>query len=277
MASKNTINTRSNKKQNKSQSETEDEAEGITLEFVFNQLKNSNSELSLQIINMKADILAEFKMESETLIKELKAVKEELTVKSNLIAELQEEIESLKDNQVGRRGHEDLERDIAEVQQYVRRNNIEICGIPDEITTDKLEDTVISIAKAANVVIRKGDIEACHRLFKKPSQVGPKKTIVRFVNRKMCEALLRKNKSFSQRTTIEKTGLKGKIYINNNLCGYYKMLWGKAKSLYTSESIEKFWVYNGTVNIKRFDENDPIKITHFNDLYELFPNSNLLQ
>ena len=130
---------------------------------------------------------------------------------------------------------------------YIRRNNIEISGIPN--TVEKVGEKVISIGKAVNINIKQTDIEACHRLKQKDGEEGPKKTIVRFVNRKLCERLLSASKKFKQHSVYSKAGLKNVIYINNNLCGYNKFLWGKTKYLYQKKSINKFWVFNGVINV----------------------------
>ena len=77
-----------------------------------------------------------------------------------------------------------MEKDIIDPQQYIRRNNIEICGMPTNIPDHELEQKVISLAAAIDVKIKKSDIEACHRLHDKNNDNGPKKTIVRFTNRR---------------------------------------------------------------------------------------------
>jgi len=66
--------------------------------------------------------------------------------------------------------------------QYNRRNNIEISGIPTE------EEKIIEIRRKTDVEISANDIEACHRL---PSKKGNKKVIVKFVNRKKTEKCLK--------------------------------------------------------------------------------------
>ena len=76
--------------------------------------------------------------------------------------------------------------DIESNNQYVRRNNIEISGIPNKVEDNKLEGKVIEILKGIEVEVGEQDIEACHRLPTKNSSEN-KKTIVRFVNRKKCE------------------------------------------------------------------------------------------
>jgi len=72
--------------------------------------------------------------------------------------------------------------------QYNRRNNIEISGIPTEVADDVLEEKIIEIRRKTDVEISANDIEACHRL---PSKKGNKKVIVKFVNRKKTEKCLK--------------------------------------------------------------------------------------
>ena len=72
------------------------------------------------------------------------------------------------------------------LDQYNRRNNLEIQGIPSNISDDALEDKVVDIFHSLNINVSKHDIEDYHRLGK----VVPKNTIAWFVNRKFCyEAL----------------------------------------------------------------------------------------
>ena len=56
-----------------------------------------------------------------------------------------------------------------------------------------------------------------------------------------------------------------KVFINENLCGYYKLLWSKCKKLFLEKNIASFWVTNGAVKIKLL--NDQVRsITHKVDL-----------
>ena len=68
---------------------------------------------------------------------------------------------------------------INNADQYSRRNNIVIQGIPQSVKSKDLEDKVINVL----------DIEACHRLG------DSRKTIVRFVNRKHSFEALKNKKS----------------------------------------------------------------------------------
>ena len=76
---------------------------------------------------------------------------------------------------------------------------MEINGIPNSISDDNLESTVINVlSKATNAHVTAVDIEACHRIGK--SKGNSKKTTVRFINRKHCKCALvnrKKLKSFN--------------------------------------------------------------------------------
>ena len=99
------------------------------------------------------------------------------------------------------------------MEQYGRRNNIEITGIPESVENEKLEETVVEVLNKINLnvsnnnienekleetvveVLNKinlnvsnNNIEACQRLGKQKNK--PRKTIIRFVNRKFAKKAL---------------------------------------------------------------------------------------
>ena len=56
---------------------------------------------------------------------------------------LKSELVTLKEsNTILNKKLQKVEEDVVNLQQYVRRNNIEIHGIPDDINDDELEDKV---------------------------------------------------------------------------------------------------------------------------------------
>ena len=60
-----------------------------------------------------------------------------------------------------------LERKCAANEQYSRRECLEISGIPDSISDNNLEETVLKIFNETGVTVNSGDIEVCHRLNQK--------------------------------------------------------------------------------------------------------------
>ena len=105
-----------------------------------------------------------------------------------------------------------LEKMQAKAEQYNRRDNVEISGISNEIPNEDLENHVTEICKNSNIMINPTDIEGCHCLpLGRNSTTNNKRVIVKFVNRKHFELMLRSKKSISS---------KSKVHINNSLCPY---------------------------------------------------------
>jgi len=106
----------------------------------------------------------------------------------NQVKKLEKQVEILEKN--GKK----ITINIESTNQYGRRNNVEIAGIPNEINDDDLEKKVCEIFESVDAEIESRDIEACHRL--PPKKNNPiKKTIVRFMNRKNVEKILKNKKN----------------------------------------------------------------------------------
>ena len=92
-----------------------------------------------------------------------------------------------------------LEKNQAKSEQYTRHNNIELSGIPNDIPEDNL-DNLIDIRHDSGSEIEPKDIEGFHRLpVSRYSRDSNKRVIVKFVNRKYPEALLRNKKFISSK------------------------------------------------------------------------------
>ena len=101
------------------------------------------------------------------------------------------------------------------LEQYGRRKNIEITGIPDNIQDNELENKVTEIFDAIGVEAKSADFEDYHRVGK--SKNNSKKIIARFVNRKVVKNALYKRK---QSKTIDKTSIglqNATIFLNENI------------------------------------------------------------
>ena len=117
----------------------------------------------------------------------------------------------------------ELEKSQAKVEQYSRRNNVEITGILHEILDNNLEGKVINICKDVGISIGHMDIESFHQLLLSRNKSGGAKcVIVKFVNAKHSEDMLQLKKIITSRS---------KVFISNLLCPYYHYLWGKCKEL----------------------------------------------
>ena len=103
-----------------------------------------------------------------------------------------------------------LEKNLAKSEQYTRHNNIELSGIPSDISEDNL-DNLIDICHDSGLEIEPKDIEGFHRLpVSRYSRDSNKRVIVKFVNRKYPEALLRNKKFISSKDFFHLT-VHGKV------------------------------------------------------------------
>ena len=122
----------------------------------------------------------------------------------------------INDNQQLKDRVRKLEIELSENQQYQRRSNIVISGIPPSIKDENVESTVVSILNSIDVPMSPRDVQAAHRIG-----MDKERTIVRFVNRKDAEAAISKRstlKVFDANSVGFDTGTK--IYIEENFCPF---------------------------------------------------------
>ena len=114
-----------------------------------------------------------------------------------------------------------------ELEQYTRKNSLEIHGIPESAYTST-EEVVLKLAGAVNVDVNPEDIEISHKLNRK----GVKPIIVKFQNHKVKSRLykartklknIRVSDIFPFSTAATWVGSE-KINLNENLTSYRREL-----------------------------------------------------
>ena len=142
----------------------------------------------LQDLKDVSSSLADFKASVDTkfdvISNRLNAIEENFQRHFNdiITKELNESVTSIKDSIIDALKEENfrlqqkvqhLEKKLSDIEiaenkleQYTRRNNTEIQGIPSSVHDNLLEDKVIDIFSQLNITISKSDIEDCHRLGK---------------------------------------------------------------------------------------------------------------
>ena len=89
------------------------------------------------------------------------------------------------------------------------------------------------------------------------STTDNKRVIVKFVNRKHSELMLRSKKSISSES---------KVYISHSLCLYYRYIWGKCKDLQKKGKVSQVFCLGVVVTIRVTKNGPPMKILHERDL-----------
>ena len=195
-----------------------------------------------------------------------------LNVKDIIIKNLQEENERLRkrvsclDEKIIA-----LESRHNMLEQYGRRNNLEITGIPDSVSQKDLENKVVNILSAIGVNVSKDDFEDCHRLGK--SRNNSKKTIARFTNRKVVKDALYKRKNLKNidKATLEMQN--AKLFLNENLSDENNKIAFLCRKLKREGIITSTNTANGIVRLScnSIHNGRTQKVTHISYLLENFP------
>ena len=158
-----------------------------------------------------------------------------------------------------------------EIAQYSRREFLDVVGIPSEVGADVLEEKVLNIFDKFGCDIPPEEIEACHRISKTISIV-----ILKFTKKKDFQQVWSVTRDL-QKIKMEDVNLPGqnKLFINRNLCPYYKVLWSKNKKLHSLGKIFSVYISGDTIKIKVSENSSPLSVTHVDDFGKLFPDIDL--
>lgn len=147
-----------------------------------------------------------------------------------------------------------IKRDMTELKQYSRANNLEIKGLP--VTAKEcLETTVQTLGHKLGVEIVASDIDVVHRV---PTKDKSKSNIVvRFLSRKTRDQMLAMSKKKRLSTTIFNFEEDSPVYVNEHLCPELKILLGKTTQRRKEKAWKFSWVQNGRILVRKA-ENSPI-------------------
>ena len=141
-----------------------------------------------------------------------------------------------------------LERQCWSNCQYSRRECLELSCLPESIENSELEETALQLFKKLYVEVDSSNIEDWQWL---PSK-GPKRKIAKFSKRKDSNRI-RKVKKNWKGMDLSSIGIRPPVHINDSLCKYYEMLWEKCKKRCVNKFIHQFWVSNGSIRLRLFD------------------------
>ena len=202
----------------------------VSIQRTTENILKENNKLSNEVGELKTSSLRRLESEllaTKTVLSDVQTTNKELRIELDAakrkISLQRDEIDELYD------GLDDLE-------QYSRKNSLEIVGIPESIREN--EGAVLKIANALNVQVKPEDIDICHRVKRKKSCP----IIVRFVSHKVKSSLYKqrvrlKNVRFADifpNATAADRVQANKIFINENLAESYweKLMLGKKSYRY---------------------------------------------
>ncbi|XP_048576047.1 uncharacterized protein LOC125557455 [Nematostella vectensis] len=158
---------------------------------------------------------------------------------------------------------EKLKAKLDSLEQYTRKNSIEIAGMPSG--TFSCGEVVINMARMLKVDIKTEDIGISHRLEKrKQDKFSP--LIARFICRKKKAAFLKAREGLKevQYWELDLVGLEkpacidakvyGRIFVNENLTPARRRILGRALAMRKKKMLFSAWSLDGKIFIKRSEQ-----------------------
>ena len=221
------------------------------------EISSSNNPMNIQLL---IDDISVIKLENEKLYTEIRTLKRRVLDSEYLIEENTDYIYF-------------LEKEVSRIDQYGRRENVEISGIPENISDEELEKTVIAILQKMGLKrIQSYGIVGCHQLGKR-DRFGNRNTIIRFVNRKDAIWCFQNRKNLQ---LCRELGFRN-LFLMENLCPAYRSIFDELNKRRSNGDIKKVWAYNVTVQFKYTD--NPMeksnKVFHECDLNFYFNKGNI--
>ena len=154
------------------------------------------------------------------------------------------------------------------LEQYTRKNSLEIHGIPESAYTST-EEVVLKVANALDVAVSSQvNIEIFHKLNTK----GSRPIIVKFISHKIKSNLYRaraKLKGIKVSDIFQGLGYSAsveseKISLNENLTTYRRKIMSKANEKRLNGELLSIWSMDGKIYVKTLGR--PIRINEIGDL-----------
>ena len=161
----------------------------------------------------------------------------------------------------------DLDTRLIECEQYSRRENLVISGIPNSVTQDQLQSKVLDILGLIGFKLVPDDIAACHRLYSPPHSQYPAKVVVRFCNRKVVNFCLEHRDDLQQKAYSQ---LKLNLRFFDSICAKNEESLRICKWLKRQNMIYDFYTRNGFVKVVGAEHSRPWKVTNPDILRKMF-------
>lgn len=176
------------------------------------------------------------------------------------ISDLRKRMERLEEK-VKEQEVEQLRKQVNDLEQYSRRMNLEVHGLPQHTDENLLDKLNVLATELDLPQLSETDIEAVHRLPSKPKESGAVRAapiLVRFSSRVTKEAWLEKKRKLKQ--------AKSKIFFNENLTAQNKALFWQMRTKAKEKEYQFTWHRNGRLFVSRGPRDKVIRISTVNDL-----------
>jgi len=155
-----------------------------------------------------------------------------------------------------------LRTQLNDLQQYTRKNNVEISGVPEQ-KNEQIKDIIMKIGEVVGCTIADSDMDVCHRVaHMNNGNKNSKSIIVRFQSRNKKQDFLSASKRYRNLNSSE-LGFVGNVcgvYVNEHLTLENKKLFKSAREFSRENNFKYCWVRDCRIYVKRSDESRAIVV-----------------
>jgi regulator of replication initiation timing len=229
------------------------------------------------VLKLVQELKSEFKHVEKSLGESLNSCHEELITANEKLLAQTNEIASLKgalekmvsENTSLRNTISKLETRIDDLEQYSRRNNFEIHGVPQNPNENVL-NIVKSVGDAIGVKIEESMIDACHRLKTNQGSGRAPGIIVKMVRRIDTETILQKRRVKKDLSTRHLgLAVDSPVYINESLSPARRRLLAATREARKTKGYKYVWVRGGKIFCRKGDGDEVIHVKSMEDLARL--------
>lgn len=221
------------------------------------------------VVNLVSDLRKDIKGVENSLGVSINSAFEEIKETKNLVSKQNEDMSALLElvNKLSTENVElknrvsALESRMDDIEQYSRRDTIEIHGVP-VAAGEQVVEVVKSVVTALDLPIEDTMISACHRLRSREGTGKPPGIIVKMVRRMDAQEILKKRRvkrNFSTHHIGLTANLAVPIYINESLCPGRRRLLNAAKNIQKEKHYTFLWIRDGKILLRKSDK-DPVKV-----------------
>jgi cell division protein FtsB len=241
----------------------------LTKDFFIKMFENFKKEVFEELNKVRNDISDQ--------AKSLQYMSDNLDANNKLISEVKEEFAILKkENEELRMKNTRLEQSVTDLQerirmieQYTRKNNIEISGIPETAREDVLK-IVKDVGASISVEVREGEITAAHRVPSYRKDRTPS-LVVQFQNKTIKDTWLEKFKAKKGLTAKEVNSVfaPNKVFINEHLSPENKLFLARIKEKCRDVGFKYVWCRDGKFYVRKKDGESAMRVNHVNDIAKI--------
>lgn len=236
--------------------------------------KNINKRLAMDTTESNNSLLDQIRQIIREEMKEQKedisSIKNTLLEVQNLTAQQANEINQLKrintDLQVQVEG---LNQKLNNVEQYQKRQDVIVSGIPPLPSENPIE-TTMTLCTHMEIQLEKWELLNAHRLHKRAS--GDIPLIIRFNSPKVRDKMLAKAKEINLSAHIFGGNQNTKLYINEHLTVANQKLLKTAKTLHKGAGYRFVWSKNGKIYARETENSKVLLINTEQDIVNILAN-----